>query len=126
MPLGFDPNIFHPDTRSRLRIRNELGLEQTTIGYFGRMIPMKGLDVLLLALKRIEGESWQLLLDSFGSYKDPYEEKVSAIIEELGLSDRVIFFDARHEEIADYMRMGLMTEIFMRAARAFFSELRIT
>ena len=103
IPLGFDPATFHPDPEARVRIRNELGLTETTFAYFGRLVPEKGAHLLIEALDRIRDRRWHLLMDRFSDYTHPYVAELARLIESKGLSDRVVYFDANHEEIADYM-----------------------
>lgn len=103
IPLGFDPEIFAPDPVARMRVRTELGLEKLTFAYFGRLVPEKGVHLLIQALHQLRGYEWQLLLDKFGEYPHPYERQLAELITSLGLGDRVVFFDAAHTEVAAYM-----------------------
>lgn len=103
MPLGFDPAVFHPDRGAREDVRRALGLRHTTFAYFGRLIPEKGVHLLLQALAGLKNEPWHLLLDEFGDYPHPYALELRRLIDELALGDRVVFFDAAHDEIARYM-----------------------
>lgn len=46
IPLGFDPALFHIQPEEKIATtRKRLGLQQTTIGYFGRLTPEKGLHL---------------------------------------------------------------------------------
>ena len=103
IPLGFDPGIFHPDPSARVRLRGELGLRDVTFAYFGRLVPEKGAHLLIAALDRIRDRPWHLLMDRFSDYRHPYIAELSAAIEKRGLTDRVVYFDANHHEIAGYM-----------------------
>jgi glycosyltransferase involved in cell wall biosynthesis len=103
VPLGFDPLLFRPDEAARSRIRAQLGLRETTFAYFGRVVPEKGAHTLLEALHRIRDRPWQLLLDHFADYKHPYVAQVAETISRLGLADRVVFFDAPHERMGEFM-----------------------
>ena len=103
IPLGFDPGLFHPDARVREETRAALGLTELTFAYFGRLTPEKGVHLLLEALARIKDRPWQLLLDEFSEYKHPYAVHVRHLIDTLGFKDRIVFFDARHEEMGRYM-----------------------
>ncbi len=101
--LGFDETIFKPDNQQRIGIRSKLNLNKPVIAYFGRMIPEKGVHILINALSKIKDRNWIFLLDSFGRYKNPYQEKLEALISINELQDRTVFFDADHFEIASYM-----------------------
>ena len=103
IPLGFEPDIFKPDPVARLRIRSELGLDRVTFAYFGRLIPEKGVHLLIQALHALADREWKLMLDKFGEYPHPYERELADLISKLQLGDRVVFFDAPHSRIADYM-----------------------
>lgn len=103
IPLGFDPALFHPDPEARARIRAELKLDEVTFAYFGRVTPEKGTHLLIEALAKLRGKRWQLLIDHFGDYRNPYLEKLARLIEQSGIGDRVVSFDAPHDTIGDYM-----------------------
>jgi glycosyltransferase involved in cell wall biosynthesis len=103
IPLGYDPRVFYRDENARRIIRNELKLESATIGYFGRIVPQKGLLLLLRALTGMSGYAWKLLIDDFSSYTTPYIEEIKTFVKEHKLDDQVVFFHANHEEIARYM-----------------------
>jgi glycosyltransferase involved in cell wall biosynthesis len=104
VPLGFDPALFHPQDEGRVAAtRKRLGLDRPTVAYFGRLAPEKGIDVLLRALGHLRDLPWQLLIDQFKTYHSPYTARLQQITEELGLGDRVVYFDASHQEIPDFM-----------------------
>jgi glycosyltransferase involved in cell wall biosynthesis len=103
MPLGFDPLLFRPDQRVRAETRKALGLTDVTFAYFGRLTPEKGAHLLLQALERLKNHPWQLLLDEFSEYQHPYASQLRGLIDTLGFKERIVFFDARHEEMGRYM-----------------------
>ena len=103
IPLGFDPALFRPDERARARLRAELSLHSPTFAYFGRVVPEKGAHLLLEALARMLDRDWQLLLDHFSDYKHPYIQELAHKVDQLGLRERVVYFDAPHERMGDYM-----------------------
>lgn len=103
VPLGFDPRLFQPLSESaRAAVRAELGLTQPVIAYFGRQTPEKGIHVLIDALDRIRDRPWQFLIDDFIGASG-YTSQLQAQIDRLDLSDRVIFFESKHEDMAHYM-----------------------
>jgi len=57
-----------------------------TIGYVGRLVKEKGPDLLLQAVARIDGQ-WRLEIVGSG----PLRESLAAMVDRLGLRDRVIF-----------------------------------
>lgn len=103
IPLGYDPAVFYRNTYARTRVRTELALHELTFAYFGRLIPEKGVAVLIHALAQLRDRPWQLLLDEFGEYPDAYAVQLRSLIHSVGLQERVVFFDAPHSRIADYM-----------------------
>jgi glycosyltransferase involved in cell wall biosynthesis len=103
MPLGFDPMLFYPDRSKREQVRKALRLDRVTVAYFGRLTKEKGVHLLIQALKDLMDLEWQLLLDRFEVYSDEYQEYIHTLIVESGISSRVVFFDAKHEEMPSYM-----------------------
>jgi len=103
MPLGFEPRLFHPDPADRDRRRAALGLNRPTVAYFGRVIEKKGPHILVAALARLGDLPWQLLINRFEAAAD-YAEALLRPLQAAGLSDRVVDFTARHEEMASFMR----------------------
>jgi glycosyltransferase involved in cell wall biosynthesis len=61
-----------------------------TIGYVGRMLPGKGLNVLAEALEKLKDQSWRLLVVGDGSQREKFERQLSAC----GLRDRAEFTGA--------------------------------
>ena len=103
IPIGFDEQVFAINPASRAKIRAKLALSSLTIAYFGRLLPEKGVHLLLEALSRLKYLEWVLMIDKFDIYANAYSRKLGDMIDKLELSDRVIFIDADHVEIADYM-----------------------
>ncbi|MEI7732783.1 MAG: glycosyltransferase, partial [Verrucomicrobiota bacterium] len=104
IPLGLDRTLFYPRSSEQIaETRARLGLREKTIAYFGRLIPEKGLHILLTALAGIKQLRWQFLVDRFSDYQTPYIQEIKQQVESLGLTDRVVFFDAAHAEMPLYM-----------------------
>ena len=76
--FGSAPELFHPAATRRPR--------PFTIGYIGRLVPEKGLAVLLRAASQLDGD-WRLRL--VGGGKD--RAKLEALARSLGIGDRVRF-----------------------------------
>lgn len=106
IPLGYDKTVFFPDENSRLEYRLKLDVANETllISFFGRLVRQKGAHLLIQALGAIRNLKWKLLLDYNHDSENQYSLYIRGLIRELGLQDRVIFFDADHYEIANYMR----------------------
>ncbi len=96
--------LFFPQTiEQRTATRQRLGLNTTTIAYFGQLLPEKGVDLLLHALSQLRDFQWQFLIDRFSTYRTPYIEQLEQQIQLLDLSERIVYFDATHSEMPDYM-----------------------
>ncbi len=104
IPLGFDPALFCiQDVAHIAATRARLGLQAPTIAYFGRLTPEKGVHLLIEALAQMRNRPWQLLIDRFCDYPTAYVETIRSRIDALTLHDRVVYFDAHHEQMPDYM-----------------------
>jgi len=104
IPLGFDPALFSIQPEVMIAAtRAKLGLRDRTIAYFGRLTPEKGVHLLLQSLATMKDLPWQFLVDHFGDYATPYTQELKTLIAELGLADRVVYFDAKHDEMPGFM-----------------------
>jgi len=82
IPFGVDLSSF--------RTRMEPRIVGRTIGFVGRMLPGKGLNVLAEALKQLRDEDWQLLVVGDGSERESFTRELS----DSGLLDRARFTGA--------------------------------
>ncbi len=73
VPFGVDTGAFLPRPATDTRSDRPL-----TIGYIGRMLPGKGLNVLTDALEKLKGEKWQLLVVGDGPEREGFEERLRA------------------------------------------------
>ena len=103
IPLGFDTKLFHIDQKKREEMRIKLNTNEFLIGYLGRTVPEKGLDVLIEALSKIQSDRWSLMLDEFKDYSSDYQKKIHRLINEKNLKDKVIFVDPMHEEMGSFL-----------------------
>jgi glycosyltransferase involved in cell wall biosynthesis len=102
--LGLDEETFNIDETARKSIRLKFGVDHIIFGYFGRAIEGKGLHLFLEALSTLKKYNWSILLDnSIRKKNDEYLQKINNLIKQWQLEERVIFFEADHREIADYM-----------------------
>lgn len=81
-PFGVDLDLFKPVERDVT--------ETFTVGYIGRLLPAKGLLILVDALAQIKNEKWQLLIVGDGPERAAAERRVA----EHGLRDRCKFVGA--------------------------------
>ena len=78
--FGVDPEIFAPRQKGRDPDQGFL------IGYVGRLVPEKGLDLLIEALAKIDGV-WRLSIVGAG----PEQQQLEVLSQRLELTDRVSF-----------------------------------
>lgn len=83
--FGVDTEAFHLPAGGRKRSSGPL-----TIGFVGRMLPGKGLNVLADALAKLSTETWRLLVVGEGPEREPFERQLS----NSGLRDRAEFTGA--------------------------------
>lgn len=94
IPFGVNMDSFVPTVR-----RARKG--PLTIGFVGRMLPGKGLNVLADALKRLNDESWQLLVVGDGPERAAFEQQLKSA----GLDSRAKFTGAvDYHRVPDYFR----------------------
>jgi len=68
IPLGVDVNHFYPDSDAGRQTRRSLAWEEQgapVIGYLGRLVPEKGLDLLMQVLERLQ-TPWRALFVGTG------------------------------------------------------------
>jgi glycosyltransferase involved in cell wall biosynthesis len=83
--FGVDTQAFKPQAPRSNKSNGPL-----TIGFFGRMLPGKGLNVLASALEKLKGEPWQLLVVGDGSEREGFEQQ----LKEARIHDRAEFTGA--------------------------------
>jgi glycosyltransferase involved in cell wall biosynthesis len=90
--LGVDPERFKP--------REGAPSSPWTIGYAGRLVPEKGIDVLLGAASKLEGEFRLKLLGA-----GPLADDLKALAQRLGVEERTEFLGAvPHGEVAGFFQ----------------------
>jgi len=64
IPLGVDLKVFQPDESARRAILQTLGWSEPgppVVGFLGRFVPQKGIDLLCRALDQLAPGSWRML-----------------------------------------------------------------
>jgi len=105
--LSVDTTTFRPrPEEEREAVRRELGLTAPVIGFVGRLVPAKGIRILMQALEKLETDvAWSLLLLGSGEMKQEIEHWAAG----LGFQDRVRIHLAKHDEVPRYLAaMDLM------------------
>lgn len=113
--FGVDTEAFRPRPAGQKRSSGPL-----TIGFVGRMLPGKGLNVLACALAELKSEAWQLLVVGDGSEREGFEQRLNAS----GLLDRARFTGAiNFAQIPEYFHqldvMVIPTETTKRIREQF-------
>jgi glycosyltransferase involved in cell wall biosynthesis len=85
--FGVDPDIYKPSGDEREPS------PEFRIGYVGRLVPEKGIDLLLEAVATLDKEGWRLTIVGAGPEKD----RLAALAHHLGLPDRVLVLPSRSQ-----------------------------
>ena len=103
---GVDAGLFCPGERLAARRRLALPHDRRAAVWVGRMVPVKGLEVLLEAWTRLHDNQTVLWLVGGG----PLESRLRGEAARLGLADRVVFAGARLQpELPDWYRAADLT-----------------
>ena len=99
IPFGVNADTFRPLTTPRSD-------QPLTIGFVGRMLPGKGLNLLAEALGKLRADSWKLLMVGDGPERESFTEKMSAF----GLNNRVEITGAiSYDQVApQFHRMDML------------------
>jgi glycosyltransferase involved in cell wall biosynthesis len=111
---GIDARLFHPGDQAEARRRLGIDGAERVVVYVGRMIAVKGLDVLLdaMAMYHEPGIGPRLFLVGEGPLRSSLEAQARA----LGLSARVTFLGPMtQEEIGDWFRAADLTVLPSRS-----------
>jgi len=101
IPLGVDTRLFATPAGSDRAANNDV-----TIGFVGRMLPGKGLNILAESLSQLKSMGWRLLLVGDGPERANFESS----LRDLGLMDRAEFLGAiNYEDVpATFARMDML------------------
>ncbi|MFI6869551.1 glycosyltransferase family 4 protein [Nocardia sp. NPDC050406] len=118
LPPAVDSEVFKPDPAARAELRARYGLgERPTILCLSRLVPRKGQDVLILAMRTIRERIPGAVLVIAGG--GPYEQKLKALAQAMGVAEDVVFTGrvpsaelAAHHTIADVFAMPCRTRGF--------------
>jgi glycosyltransferase involved in cell wall biosynthesis len=97
--LGVDPDFFKADSAGG--IRHGLSLSGPIVGFVGRLVPEKGIFVLVEALARLADLPWSMLVVGDG----PSREDLRARAEAHGLAHRLTWVSSvPHQEVPRYLQ----------------------
>ena len=96
IPFGVNTEAFRPRPADSPRHDGPL-----TIGFVGRLLPGKGLQVLADALEKLKSEAWQLLIVGDGPEREAFEQRLVGS----GLRDRAVFTGGiSFEQVPEFFR----------------------
>ncbi|ONM46092.1 glycosyltransferase family 4 protein [Nocardia donostiensis] len=115
LPPGVDPEVFRPDPAARAELRQRYGLgDRPTVLCLSRLVPRKGQDVLIVAMRRIRERIPGAVLVIAGG--GPYEQYLRTLAESCEVTDSVVFTGrvssgelAAHHTLADVFAMPART-----------------
>lgn len=97
IPQGVDIDVFSRKPSSILR--SKLNLDGFIIGYVGRLVKEKGVDLLVKAIPKLEGDVRALIIGS-----GPEKDALSNLAHELMIADKVRFLEAiSHAQLPEYL-----------------------
>ena len=99
IPLGFDKKVFFIKKKKK-KIKN------LTIYYFGKITPVKGIHILISALKLLKKDKWNLIIDIDHIEDKEYFIKLKDELKKNILKKNYKFIKCSHFEIAKYMRLS--------------------
>ncbi|UGT60661.1 glycosyltransferase family 4 protein [Nocardia asteroides] len=115
LPPGVDPEVFQPDPAARAELRARYGLgDRPTILCLSRLVPRKGQDALIAALRPVRAQIDGAVLVIAGS--GPDEQRLRRLAASSGVADHVVFTGrvpsgelAAHHTIGDVFAMPCRT-----------------
>lgn len=116
LPIGTDREVFHYKSmlRADVRVANGIEPDELVVAYFGRLVPEKGVDTLLKALRQLKQAKWKLLLNRFETDSE-YSRRLVDMIDQFGLTKRVVWFCSQHGNIARLMNASDVTILASRS-----------
>jgi glycosyltransferase involved in cell wall biosynthesis len=99
IPLGVDISYFYPDRHSREQTRQLLGWDEKVplVGFLGRLVPEKGLDLLMNALNQLS-TPWRALFVGTGSMEAKLKKWAEKFPDQVRICTKV-----RHNEVPRYL-----------------------
>ncbi|MFQ5845839.1 MAG: glycosyltransferase, partial [Planctomycetota bacterium] len=87
---GIDPDLFHPEDRSRARAALELPADRPLLLSVGHLCERKGFHLLVRALARLGSEAPLLAVVGGAGEEGDFERRLRAEVRRHGLEDRVL------------------------------------
>jgi D-inositol-3-phosphate glycosyltransferase len=105
VPCGVNLDLFRPMGRSEARKQLGIGDDERILLFVGRVEPLKGIDILLGAAARLDGDGDCFVMVVGGDASAPQGElaHLQGLASELGIAERVSFLGAvDHEQLPLY------------------------
>ncbi len=108
---GIDIDRFHPDRRSGLKLISELGVPQNIplIGIIGRLHPMKDHTTFIHAAAELIKKGEKVRFVCVGNGEDGFKQRLKALSASRGLSDRLLWVDARPDMASVYNALTILS-----------------
>ncbi len=102
VPAGLTMAVPSMDRAQRQETRRDLGLSEDAfiVAFFGFLLPNKGLETLLQAVRRLPPSITLLVVGGAYSPTDSYPHTLRALAAELGIEERVRWVDSATDEQA--------------------------
>ena len=98
IPLGYDKNIFFQKKKKFSK--------NVTISYFGRINPVKGIHILIDALKLLKNYKWNLIIDTDHVEDKKYFINLKNELKKNFPKKKYKFIKCDHFQIAKFMRLS--------------------
>jgi glycosyltransferase involved in cell wall biosynthesis len=99
----FNPSLFDPNVRARIRKQYLIGEEAVIIGYFGRLVRDKGIIELAHAWRMLREENPELILMLIGD-AEPQEPLPDEVLRNFAADDSVVMLGwVNPDQVAEYM-----------------------
>lgn len=110
IPNGVDASRFCPDPEARLRVRTEWGIggHEILIGIVGRLAPMKDHPTFLRSAALLRREHGDVRFVCVGDGPSGYRKMLQELAETLGLTDCLMWIEAREDIPAVYNALDLI------------------
>lgn len=111
---GVDARLFAPGDRAAARRQLGLPADQRLLLWVGRMVPVKGLDTLLVACDRLRQKTQDFRLCLIGD--GPQQSALAAEVEQRGLSEHITFVGSvDHDQLGPWFRAVDLTVLPSRS-----------
>ena len=131
IPNGYDLDRWHFDSKTRIRVRKALGIEQSSfvIGMVARYDPLKDHRTFISAMSLVKSRYPDIKILMFGNNIDSNNKQLSGYIKQYGLTENILLLGIKHNlkeyySVFDILVSSSITEGFPNVlAEAMASEI---